>query len=128
MSKKKIQNILKRAVKNGFDLSAIENYDPKIFMKRLYSYLVSQKYFCFDEGDHIIVSDYLFEDLAELYIDGYHLKIAPIKTEGMFELLIEVFRFIADNPNLKTEDDDTTEEDIKDEDESEEDSKEFDWI
>ena len=44
----------------------------------------------------------------------------------MYDLLIEVFRFVADNPILKTEDEDTTEEDMKDE--SEEDSKEFDWI
>ena len=123
---KKVQAILKRAMKNGFDLSAIENYDPKLFMRRLYTYLVSQKYFCFDEADTVIVSDYLFEDLAEIYIDGYHLKITPLKTEGMYELLIEVFRFVADNPILKTEDEDTTEEDIKDE--SEDDSKEFDWI
>ena len=124
--KKSIKSILKRAMKNGFDLSSIRNYDPNLFMKKLYSYLVSQKYFCFDEGDTIIVSDYLFEDLAELNINGYHLNIVPVKTEGMFELLIEVFRFIADNPNLKIEDEDTTEEDIKDE--SEEDSEEFDWI
>ena len=123
---KKIQAILKRAMKNGFDLSGIQNYDPKVFMKRLYAYLVSQKYFCFDEADAVIVSDYLFEDLAEIYIDGYHLKITPLKSEGMYELLIEVFKFVADNPILKTEDEDTTEEDIKGE--SEDDSKEFDWI
>ena len=123
---KRVQAILKRALKSGFDLSGIKNYDPVIFMKKLYAYLVAQKYFCFDEGDVIIVSDYLFEDLAELCVDGYHLKITPIKPEGMFELLLEIFKFVADNPILKAEDDDTTEEDIKDE--SEEDSKEFDWI
>ena len=123
---KKVQAILKRALKSGFDLSAIKNYDPMVFMKKLYVHLVAQKYFCFDEGDAIVVSDYLFEDLAEIYIDGYHLRITPLKPEGMFELLLEIFRFIADNPILKAEDDDTTEEDIKDE--SEEDSKEFDWI
>jgi hypothetical protein len=54
------------------------------------------------------------------------LKITPLKPEGMYDLLIEVFKFVADNPNLQMEDEDTTEEDIKDE--SEEDSKEFDWI
>ena len=123
---KKVQNILKRALKNGFDLSAIQNYDPVTFMKKLYAYLVSQKYFCFDEGDAIVVSDYLLEDLAEIYIDGYHLRITPLKTDGMYDLLIEFFRFVADNPNLKVEDEDTTEEDIKNV--SEEDSKEFDWI
>jgi hypothetical protein len=62
---KKVQAILKRALKSGFDLSSIRNYDPKLFMRKLYTYLVSQKYFCFDEGDAIVVSDYLFEDLAE---------------------------------------------------------------
>jgi len=123
---KKIQAILKRALKSGFDLSSMRNYDPKLFMRKLYTYLVSQKYFCFDEGDAIVVSDYLFEDLAELHVDGYHLKITPLKPEGMYDLLIEVFKFVADNPNLQMEDEDTTEEDIKDE--SEEDSKEFDWI
>jgi hypothetical protein len=107
---KKVQAILKRALKSGFDLSSIRNYDPKLFMRKLYTYLVSQKYFCFDEGDAIVVSDYLFEDLAELHVDGYHLKITPLKPEGMYDLLIEVFKFVADNPNLQVEDDDTTEE------------------
>ena len=123
---KKVQAILKRALKSGFDLSSIRNYDTKLFIRTLYTYLVSQKYFCFDEGDAIVVSDYLFEDLAELHVDGYHLKITPLKPEGMYDLLIEVFKFVADNPNLQVEDDDTTEEDIREE--SEEDSKEFDWI
>ena len=124
---KNIKSILKRALKNGFDLSSIENYNPKLFMNKLYTYLVEKKYFCFEEEDYVIVSDYLLEDLAEIFIDGYHLRITPSKTEGMFELLIEVFRFIADNPNLKTEDDETTEkEEIEESEDS--DSKEFDWI
>jgi len=124
---KNIKSILKRALKNGFDLSSIENYNPKLFMNKLYTYLVGKKYFCFEEEDYVIVSDYLLEDLAEIFIDGYHLRITPSKTEGMFDLLIEVFRFIADNPNLKTEDDETTEkEEIEESEDS--DSKEFDWI
>lgn len=124
---KNIKSILKRALKNGFDLSSIENYNPKLFMNKLYTYLVGKKYFCFEEEDYVVVSDYLLEDLAEIFIDGYHLRITPAKTEGMFELLIEVFRFIADNPNLKTEDDETTEkEEIEESEDS--DSKEFDWI
>lgn len=121
------KSLLKRALKNGFDLSSIQNYDPKLFMNKLYTYLVSQKYFCFDEEDYIQVSDWLFEDLAEIYIDGYHLKLTPAKSEGIFELLIEVFRFIADNPNLKTEDEETTEE-VPKEESDESSSEDFDWI
>ena len=118
----KIKGIIRRALKNGFDLSTIRNYNPKLFSEKLYLHLVEKKYFCFSEEGIILVSDFTFEDLAELEVHEHHLKITPLKTEGIFSLLLEIFTFIADNPDLKPEDEETTE------DYPEDDSKEFDWI
>ena len=121
----KVKGIIRRALRNGFDLSTIKNYDPKLFLDKMYTYLVDRKYFCFAEENILIVSDYTFEDLAELEIGDSYLKITPIKTDGIFDLLLEVFKFVADNPNLIPEEDISTEEDPA---EPEVDSEEFDWI
>jgi len=121
---RKVKDIIRRALKNGFDLSTILNYEPKLFKNKLYMYLIQKKYFCFEEEDVIVVSDYTLDDLAELEVGDYHLKINTIRTEGIFDLLIEIFRFIADNPDLKPEDEFSTEEVIK----NEIDSEDLDWI
>jgi hypothetical protein len=121
-----INSIIKRAIANGFDLTSIENYDPKIFTDKLYDYLVKNKYLCMLENSSIIVADYSLEDIAEITIDGYHLNLVPLKTEGFFDILMEVFRFIADNQNLKPEEEISTEEEKPSIDEV--DSEDFDWI
>jgi hypothetical protein len=108
---RKVNGIIRRALKNGFDLSTIKNFSPKIFHDKLYTYLVDKKYFCFSEDNIIVVSD-------------LHLKITPLKPEGVFDLLMDVFKFIADNPDLKPEEDISTEENSPEEIPSEE----FDWI
>jgi len=123
---RKAKGIIRRALKSGFDLSSIKNYDPKIFHDKLYSFLVDRKYFCFSEDNIIVVSDFTFEDLAELDISDMHMKIIPLKPEGIFELLLDIFKFVADNPDLMPEEDISTEEDSPKPDDIP--SEEFDWI
>lgn len=120
----KAKNILERAIKNGFDLSGIENYNEKLFINKLYDYLVKNKYFCMLEENMIIVADYTLEDIVEIKIEGYHLNVFPLKTDGFFDVLIDIFRFIADNQNLKPEEEISTEEVIT----NEIDSEDLDWI
>ena len=122
----KLKGIIRRALKNGFDLSTIKNYNQKLFLDKIYTYLVDKKYFCFAEDNIIVVSDYTFEDLAELEIGDCYLKITPLRTDGIFDLLLEIFKFIADNPDLMPEDDISTEEDTQKTDDVP--SEEFDWI
>jgi hypothetical protein len=74
----------------------------------------------------IVVSDFTFEDLAELEISDVHLKITPLKPEGIFELLLDVFKFVADNPDLQPEEDISTEDDEPKRNDIP--SEEFDWI
>ena len=123
---RKVKGIIRRALKSGFDLSTIKNYDPKLFHDKIYSYLVDRKYFCFSEDNVIVVSDFTFEDLAELEIIDVHLKITPLKPEGIFELLLDVFKFVADNPDLQPEEDISTEDDEPKRNDIP--SEEFDWI
>ena len=54
-------------MKKWFDLSAIGNYDPAFHEEA--SLILYLKNIFVDEGDAIVVSDYLFEDLAELHVD-----------------------------------------------------------
>ena len=121
---RKANGIIKRALKNGFDLSTIRNFEPKLFHDKLYTYLVSQKYFCFSEDGIIVVSDFTLEDVAEIEIKDFHLKIIPLRPEGVFDILMEVFKFIADNPDLKPEEEISTEENPPEEIASED----LDWI
>ncbi len=123
---RKAKGIIQRALKNGFDLSTIKNYDQKLFLDKIYTYLVDKKYFCFAEENIIVVSDYTFEDLAELEIGDSFMKITPIRTDGIFDLLLAVFKFVADNPDLMPEEDISTEEDEPKPDDIP--SEEFDWI
>ena len=44
---RKVNGIIRRALKNGFDLSTIKNFSPKMFHDKLYTYLVDKKYSCF---------------------------------------------------------------------------------
>ena len=121
---RKVNGIIRRALKNGFDLSTIKNFNPKLFHDKLYTYLVDKKYFCFSEDGFIVVSDITLEDVAEIEIGDFHLKITPLKPEGVFDLLIDVFKFIADNPDLKPEEEISTEENTPNEIASED----LDWI
>lgn len=121
---RKVNGIIRRAIKNGFDLSTIRNFDPKLFHDKLYTYLVSQKYFCFSEDGIIVVSDFTLEDVAEIEIKDFHLKIVPLRPEGVFDILMEVFKFIADNQDLKPEEEASTEENPPEEIASED----LDWI
>ena len=124
---RKANAIIRRALKNGFDLSSIRNFTPKLFRDKIYSYLVDQKYFCFSEDNNVIVvSDYTLDDLAELEINEFHLKIVPLRPEGIFDLLMDIFKFVADNPDLMPEEDISTEEDSSPPEDIP--SEEFDWI
>ena len=124
---RKVKGIIQRALKNGFDLSTIKNFDTKLFRDKIYTYLVDKKYFCFSEENNVIVvSDMTLDDLAEIQIHEFHMTITPLKPEGVFDLLIEVFKFVADNPDLMPEEDISTEENSSPVDDIS--SEEFDWI
>ena len=52
---KDLKDILKRSIKNGFDLSFAETYSDKKLLQELYDYLIKNYYFCSMEKDIIYV-------------------------------------------------------------------------
>lgn len=90
-----VKRIIKRAIKNGFDLSTIPNYNPRNFKNKLFQYLVDNKYFVFEEDESLFIGFHPFEDTLRVYFIGTCMKIEPLKESGFFEILIELFRYIS---------------------------------
>lgn len=89
------KTIIQRALKNGFDLSSIENYSEKLFKEGLYDYLVENKYYVTEEDGIIFVGIDIFDDAAEIKIQDKKMTIMPLVQEGFFEILMEVFRYFS---------------------------------
>ena len=115
-----LRNTLKRAIKNGFDLSYIPNYRPKTFRNGLYEYLVESKFFCYMEDEKIFVGVDILEDMAEITIEDVTMKVVPLMEEGFFDLLVHLFKYIGIASKEKPEEEETTEK-ISDEDPTSED-------
>ena len=111
---KQVKTILKRAIKHGFDLSGIKNYNLEEFKDGLFEYLVENKYYVFEEDESLFVGYFAYEDTARVFFHDDLMKVEPIQESGFFEILIELFRYIsiAQQKSLieeKLEDDETTE-------------------
>ena len=90
----KEMNIIKRSLKNGFNLSSIPNYNPKGFRDGLYDYLLSKHYSVSEEEGILYVGYNLFEDTAKVIIKDATMRIKPLKEEGFYEILIELFKYV----------------------------------
>lgn len=109
--------IIRRAIKSGFDLSAIPNYSPKKFKSDLWDYLVEQKFFVTEDAGFIVVGYDIIEDTAEVSIDGTTMKVKPLAEFGFFEILIHLFKFISISSKnyLSSDNDDDPTEDYSEE-------------
>ena len=116
-----MKDIIKRAIKNGFDLSFVENYNERKITQGLYDYLVRQKYYCSMEGNVIYVGPDIIEDVAKIRIENKTMHVKPLTDNGFFETLITLFKYIqylSQTQEEREEDDISTEHD--DDDSSEE--------
>tara|TARA_B100000282_G_C31725945_1_gene488462 strand:+ start:1498 stop:1878 length:381 start_codon:yes stop_codon:yes gene_type:complete len=121
MSKnKKELNLIKRSLKNGFDLSSLPNYTPASFRAGLFEFLVGQSYVVFEEDEIIYVGYDLLQDIAEITVIDTTMRIKPIASEGFFNILIDLFRYIG----MLTDKKDSTDDDVSTESYSSEESSE----
>jgi hypothetical protein len=104
-----LKNILKRAIKNGFDLSYIPNYRPRTFRNGLYDYLVESKFYCYMEEERIFVGVNILDDIAEVYLEDTTMKVVPLSEVGFFDLLVHLFKYIGIASKEKPEEEETTE-------------------
>ena len=113
-------------MKNGFDLSFVNNYNEKEILQNLYDYLVRNYYYCSMEDGIIYIGIDIVEDTAKVKIENKCLKVKPIKENGFFEILLTLFKFIKylSSSNIKKELD---EEDISTETDDDESSEEM-WL
>jgi hypothetical protein len=89
------KTLIQRALKNGFDLSTIENYSEKLFKEGLYDYLVENKFYVTEEDGVIFVGIDIFDDAAEIIIEDEKMTIKPLIQEGFFDILMEVFKYFS---------------------------------
>lgn len=119
-----MKDIIKRAIKNGFDLSFIENYNEKRVFQGLYDYLVRQKYYCSMEENVIYVGPDIIEDVAEIRIKNRVMYVKPLTERGFFDTLVTLFKYIEYLSKVQEE---QSEEDISTEPDDDESSEEL-WL
>ena len=88
------QNLINRALKNGFDLTTIPHYRPKKFKQGLYDHLVDKKYIVFEEGESFFISYDIAMDVAEVSIFKDTLMITPLEEDGFFDIFMEIMTYI----------------------------------
>jgi len=120
-----MKDIIKRAIKNGFDLSFIENYNERKITQGLYDYLVRQKYFCSMEDNVIYVGPDIIEDVAEIRIKNKVMHVKPLTDKGFFDTLITLFKYIQ---YLSKSQEEISEEDISTEHDDDDESSEELWL
>jgi hypothetical protein len=122
-----LKDIIRRAVKNGFDLSFVENYNEKTIFQGLYDYLVKNHYYCSMDGDVIYVGPDIIEDVAEIRIENKTLKVKALAERGFFDTLVTLFRYVK---HLSAMMDEISQEDISTEpaEEDDEESSEEMWL
>jgi hypothetical protein len=123
---KKINNILKRALKDGFDLGGLPDYTPRKFINSLYEHLVKNHYIVYEEHEILYVGYNIIDEVAEITITGTTMKIKPLQEEGFFDILIELFKYISKSAKVSLLE--KHKEDISTEDYSDDDSSEEMWL
>jgi len=110
-----LKAIIRKAIKHGFDLSGIPDYNPVKFKNGLYDHLVENHYVVFEELGVLYVGFDVFQEAAEVEISGVTMKVKPLVETGFFEILIELFRYVGiaakeeKLPTQKNSDEKTTE-------------------
>jgi hypothetical protein len=89
-----IKAILRRALKHGFDLSGIPDYNPTKFKNDLFDHLVKNHYIVFEEFGILYVGYDILQEIAEVEITDVTMKIKPLTETGFFEILLELFRYV----------------------------------
>ena len=123
---KEINSILKRALKEGFDLSGLPDYSPRKFIDSLFEHLVKNHYVVYEEDCVMYVGYNVVDDVAKVVVIDTTMKITPLLEEGFFDILIELFRYvgICAKPKILSK----KPEDISTEDYSDDDSSEEMWL
>tara|TARA_B100000287_G_scaffold227381_1_gene214467 strand:- start:513 stop:887 length:375 start_codon:yes stop_codon:yes gene_type:complete len=123
---KDLKDILRRSVKNGFDLSFAKNYNDKKLLQALYDYLVKNYYFCSMENGIVYVGINIVEDIAEVTIKDKTMKVKSLTDKGFFEVLLSLFKYVK---HLSSSIEEMSEEDIPTEtDDDDEESSEEMWL
>ena len=108
-------------MKHGFDLSAIDNFTIPTFRSGLFEHLVEKNFTVFEEDGELFVGYNIVDDVAKVSFSSDTMKVLPLKENGFFEILIELFRYITIACKLKNSD--KSDDDISTESYSEEDSE-----
>jgi len=120
---REINSILKRALKEGFDLKGLPNYNPRKFLDSLYEHLVKNSYVVYEEDCVMYVGYNIVDDVAKITVIDTTMKITPLQEEGFFDILIELFKYISITAKLNIlnkKPEDISTEDYSDDDESSE--------
>lgn len=120
-----MKDVIKRAIKNGFDLSFIENYNEKKVFQGLYDFLIMNKYYCSMQDGVIYVGPDIIEDVAEIRIKNKVMHVKPLTDKGFFDTLVTLFKYIK---HLSTLEDELSEEDISTEHDDDDESSEELWL
>ena len=122
---KDLKDILRRSVKNGFDLSFAKTYNDKKLLQALYDYLVKNYYFCSMENGIVYVGINIVEDIAEVTIKDKTMKVKSLTDKGFFEVLLSLFKYVK---HLSSSIEEMSEEDIPTETDDEDESSEEMWL
>ena len=118
-----LKEILRRSVKNGFDLSFVKNYNEKKLLQGLYDFLIKSHYFCSMEDGIVYVGINIVEDIVEVTIVDKTMRVKPLIDKGFFEVLVSLFKYVkhlASELEKDLDEDVSTETDDHDEESSEE--------
>ena len=121
---KDLKDILRRSVKNGFDLTFVKNYNEKSLIQGLYDYLIKNHYYCSLESGVVYVGVDIVQDIAEVTIENKTMKVKPLTQKGFFEVLVSLFKYVKYLSSLS---DEVSEEDISTETDDDESSEEM-WL
>ena len=123
---KDLKDILRRSIKNGFDLSFAEKHSDKRLLLGLYDYLIKNQYYCSMEDGIVYVGINIVEDIVEVTIKDKTMRVKPLVDKGFFEVLVSLFKYVK---HLASEMEKDLDEDISTEtDEHDEESSEEMWL
>ena len=97
--KPQLKNIVIQAIKNGFDLNQFQTKNNPVTLEEIEGKL-SSKYLCTIDGGIISIGT-LYDDLLTVWIEGDTLRIRPSNVDGVFESIIEIFRFLYNRTDKK---------------------------
>ena len=92
---REINKILKRALKEGFDLKGLPDYSPRKFINSLYQHLVENHFIVYEENNIMYVGYNIIDDVAKITVFDTTMRITPLQEEGFFDILIELFKYIS---------------------------------